>query len=584
VIPTLPAVSEGWPISEPLLSPHAARALHRTGRRHLGDLVGLTSEDLRAHGAGARGAHAAIQVLQTLAGLPPGRLARLCEPGCPPAAVQAGENAVAARWPALPIEVIAALCAANAVDDEIIALTADLDARKRAMVHARWGLEAPPATLEEVGRAAGITRERARQIIAVKEQQLQSATFRMPLASAAIADLDEVGGALPSPFFETLLRNGVAPASSAAMRLLPHLHRLGGVPEIGYDEDSDLWMTAAGRAAWVDSGRTAELSQRARKVGGLRLRRSGVLPLREADRLSPFGHEHAIRLIGGGRTTFEIHGEYALPQPRRGSTLLRMCRKTLSVTGPLNVEELADALAHSGFRGVDAPLLLLLLEGQADLDVGDGTVAYAPPAGAPDVLSPAERAGVRLLDDAGGAMLWLDFLDGMVAAGFSAPMASVILRRPAVTRIGPALYALRGRTVASETVRRLRRRRAELAGGGVLRSVSVADDEIRAEYLLNRFSMQGVLPAPPQLRGSPREWTVRLSGDQAVGLRVANGFMWPLRHWLARAHLRPGDRIRAVFRPATCEVNFETAVSREAPPRATSREAQILRSLFGDDL
>jgi RNA polymerase primary sigma factor len=72
--------------------------------------------------------------------------------------------------------------------DDILEVLDQLDGRERDVVRMRFGLDdAKPATLEEVGRRFGVTRERVRQI-----ESRTMAKLRHPLRSEKLRDyLDE---------------------------------------------------------------------------------------------------------------------------------------------------------------------------------------------------------------------------------------------------------------------------------------------------------------------------------------------------------------------------------------------------------
>jgi hypothetical protein len=97
----------------------------------------------------------------------------------------------------------------------------------------------------------------------------------------------------------------------------------------------------------------------------------------------------------------------------------------------------------------------------------------------------------------------LEFRGSHGRSRFSAPMAAVVLRKPAVHRISSAIYVLRGRELDRRYVARLRTRRRVRMGRGMIQQVARNDEcDIVVHYVLYRFAMQGVISKPRELKGS----------------------------------------------------------------------------------
>lgn len=575
LVPPLPEIVARTSIAAPLLPLRAANALRRTGVRMLGELSGWRFADFLIDGLGTASIAETIHVLETLRVAPANRLARLSR----------GEPFTV---PNLPIEVIVALMHAKSVDDEIRALLADLDERNRALILARWGYGAHGArTLEDVGAAFGITRERARQIVATKESQLAASGVRLPLASTLVNDLDEAGGALPDADYHVLLRYGQVAVSAAAIRMLPQLFALGLVPEIGYDKATRLWMTRSGRARVDERDDVRKLATAARARAARYLRRLGAVPLRVVDGLSPFGREHAVSLLEVNGAEFVLLSGFALRLPMRDSRLLRQIRKAVVATGGLDVSELLPGLRASGLS-IDHSLLEAVLDRSPDLVTTGSRVRASAGLDRDLVLSPAESAGLELIEAHGGAMSWWDFIDGMKATGFSAPMAALVLRKPWMKRLGPAMYGLRGRDHDPGTVARLDGHRKRQMRRRVIQRKSITETGVvLVTYRLNRFALQGVLPVPAEVSRAGGRWSAVLRDGRTVRTKVSKGFMWPLQTLMSRVHLEPGDELEVRFdlpkRIARLERTGRHSREREVM-QPSSREEQILRALFGDDL
>jgi hypothetical protein len=489
--------------------------------------------------------------------------------------------------PLLPAQMLAALCYATSVDEEIQALVCGLPERNRELVFARWGFRRHEVqTLDELGREFGITRERTRQLVAATERQIADSGLRLPAASAVVQDLDEAGGALTDADYALVLRYGAVSITPTAIGTLPVLHQMKCVPLVVFDRDAALWLTASGRERVVARGEARRMRIEARHVAGRHLRRVGAVPFSVLDTLSPFGREHATALIADAGFGFIEVGDHSLRLPVNDSALLRQCRKTLVATGLLAIDELHHGLRRNGFN-VTRELLNEVLVRCPDFVVRGIHVQLARSVKRDGVLSPAEAAGIALFHQNGGAMLWWDFLEAMVQAGFSAAMATIVLRRPAIRRVGPSTYALRGGNVGPGTLAELSARRRKLARRSAADSVVGTDGgHVVMDYVLDRFALEGYLPAPRQLRGLSRAWTAAYPDGRVARLKVSRGVVGPLRSFFSQYGLMPRDTVRVVFDPAALHARFEVTGRRPASQtsRPKSHEEQILQALFGSDL
>jgi hypothetical protein len=254
-VPALPRVIADTPAVAPIIPSRLATALRAEGVSSLGGIQGWTVDRLmRLEGAGFSSATTAVTSLRRLATFPPDRLEQLSWPTGP------------RSLPLLPPETIGALCYATTVEEEIEALVCDLPERNRDLVFARWGFRLDEVrTLDEIGREYGITRERARQLVAVTECQIANSGLRLPLASGAVEDLDEAGGALTDADYTLLLRYGLVSITPAAVRMLPALHEMNCVPQIAFGRDAQLWLTAVGRERLLAGGDAHRIRQAARR-------------------------------------------------------------------------------------------------------------------------------------------------------------------------------------------------------------------------------------------------------------------------------------------------------------------------------
>jgi len=126
-----------------------------------------------------------------------------------------------------------------------------------------------------------------------------------------------------------------------------------------------------------------------------------------------------------------------------------------------------------------------------------------------------------------------------------------------------------------------------LVGRRIIRTTAVtAHGEIHATYTLNRFALQGVLPVPRELRSVPGTWTARLPDGRSSTVKVSKGFMWPFQSILKSFRLKPGDELNLVFASLDRSLRIDVAgwpVSSDRR-KPVSKEQQLLRALFGDDI
>lgn len=387
------------------------------------------------------------------------------------------------------------------------------------------------------------------------------------------------------------MRFSAVPASPAVLRVLPALARIGCIPEVRYDAKVDLWTTQHGRITWHDSGRAREIRSVVRRAALAHLRITGAVPVASIESISPFGLDHARSLLEqDGRQSDQCY-RHILLTPQRDCALLRQCRKTLCATGPLPIDELISGLRRTRFVDVEPKLLRVLLTRAGGFSFEGDVISLIGSVDTSAILSPAEQLGFALLRENAGAMVWWDFVEAMVAGGFSAPMASIVVRRAAVRSIGPGIYGLRGIEIPRDRWRALRRRRRELAGDHkVLTHVRILEpDVIEATYVLNRFSLQGVVPTPKSFDRTPAVWTAEFPDGSMAPLKSGNGFLWSLAPYFRKlaGGGRVGARIVARFHLVRRVVTVGSPTEPEAHsalPPARSRQEQIARAVFNGDV
>ncbi|MGH7472014.1 MAG: hypothetical protein ACRENP_29020, partial [Longimicrobiales bacterium] len=301
-LPSFDLLSHAW-LHDGIAHPKTTVVLNQRGIRQVGQATERSVNDLVSLGLSFSSAARLHEMIRKLLALPPGRLRQ----------IGFMDNADRYQLPRLPAEAIISLCYAASVDDEIEALVWDQNPRNSEAVLARWGYRHDgPMTLEAVGAAFGVTRERARQVVQRQEEDLIRSRVTLPFASGLIHDLEEAGGALPDDNFRTLLRYGLIEVSPQALTLLPELARLGCVPTVSYRADVDLWFTTTGATEWMESGKVDGIKEAARQAARPTLRSLGAVSVLGIQDCSPFGLEHVLHLIRPANSELVRVGHWAV--------------------------------------------------------------------------------------------------------------------------------------------------------------------------------------------------------------------------------------------------------------------------------
>jgi hypothetical protein len=544
----IPGDFAGSPVSALGLPPKSISALLSRGIHTLGDLRGLTLHSVQTRLNLAAGpAQRLASALESLLSIDPAWLRK----------VSRGGDAEAFLLPKCGPGVLAALRRADDAAEELDALLGGFVDRDRRFLLSRWCyFDSAQPTLDSLASEAGITRERVRQIIERAEQQLQASEIVLPHASLLVAVLRDAGGLLTTQQFqERIARSGLR-AEAGLIRALPHLARLKLVPRVAFDTDLDLWVTGPGEDL-VASGRLSDVLRRVSRFLKRQLRTRSCIDLDTLSGKLPFGAEHALKLAAPRCTGAEWVGAYGIPVPLTRSKLTNAALKLLAVSRSLPLEQTHVALGRVLGPAVPPPEVLgrvLALHPQIVLEENrvraDGSLL-------PDeVLSAAERTAVALFAAGGNVLLAGNFIDAMIRSGFSLPMASVILRRPYVRRIGAGIYGLRGHPIHRDTVRSRIQERSRERNRNVVTS-QMAGDQVVVRYRLTRFSRTGVLAQPKELRGISGIWTSHFPDGTEAPLKLDNGFVWTIQPWLKQLKAVEGDFVIGAFRPAVRQVSWE---------------------------
>lgn len=226
--------------------PRLIAALRAAGCSSVADVLEMRTEEISGvAGFGPRTARALQQMIRRLAAIPADRLRSI-------GGAIGGEGF---PLPRVDARILCAVALADSAEEEIYGLVLGPPVRDSLLLLKRWGLLAwPIPTLEELGRAEGLTRERVRQVVARQETRLRGSGLHLPRASALAKAVVSVATGR-----ERARASEDPQLSSAALvpvlRTLPALARLGlvQVPSPVSVASADEQFTLDMRHAFVGS-------------------------------------------------------------------------------------------------------------------------------------------------------------------------------------------------------------------------------------------------------------------------------------------------------------------------------------------
>jgi sigma-70-like protein len=545
---SIPAILRPYRLSA-CLPLDTANALSRSGISVLGDLEGRALDQLaQLDNIGTGRVQQVAEALHQLLVMHDSDLAKLSQ-----------AHFDGRPLPSVPPAMLARLLGARSLATEVEALLYGLSQRNAVMVGDMWSFKrGTRATLEEVGRKHGITRERVRQILAKQERFLASSGLRLPIGSAVTDVLDRAGGALPTPELISRCRERGVEVDRLSLSVLPSLARLGLVDAVLWSDDYKLWLTAKGEKEWLGDGAASRLMKARRAEARKELGRIGAVETQRVSALSPFGLQHGIWLLLRRQERVIQVGNHTIPVPSRDSTLIGTVRKLLAVAPTLLMSDIFSALERA-HRVSPPPLDVVraILENHPPFVVNGDDVRSRDPLDRRLVLSDGELAAVAVFEREGGVLLWSEAVDGLVAAGLSKASAAIYLGGPLFVRRFVAIYTLRGRSVDANLLRRKKKAWLDSRAENVVDARRESVDRLVARIKLTRFTLQGVLPTPLELRSGRREWRARFPDGRQSVVKVTRNFIWPLSRWLQRCEAVAGDLVVATFFLAEGLIEFD---------------------------
>lgn len=549
----LPAELHGWPLSILGLSVRLANSLKRLGVVVLGDLQDRTGAQLiNTAGLGVTGIQQIHVSIEHLTAIP--NVQDL---------VQRDGNGQS-LVPRLSARVLTAVAAARTLGEEFEALLTELPERNASLVRERWASFDAGSTLDSIGHRHGLTRERVRQIVERHKKLVLTSNLRLPIAGRIVDLVEHAGGALTTPHLVRLLESEGLKTTRQELGILQTLSEMGVTGgRLIYSARHRLWLSDSGVARWINTHQLDEMNRSLKSRVRKRLARSGAVGRSDIRGLSPFGLSHALSVALRGKPRALRVGAYLLPVPSLNTPVTRNVMKMLAVTPLLNVTDVHAGLSQSA--RLDVPpieVLLAELANHRDFVVSGEMVSAAKPPVREEVLSPSEQVIVSAMESSGGLLLWNEFTDAIQRAGFSFPMATVLLRQPFVVRRAIGIYGFRGRAVDPSLMRRKVRERQLARQNEVMRVRKLGADVLEVQFTLTPFSIQGVLATPSEIRRAGIvHWRGVFAGRERP-LVAKNGFIYNLSRWLRDVGASVGDVVIATFYLGEARVEFNEPLLR----------------------
>ncbi len=250
---------------------------------------------------------------------------------------------------------------------------------------------------------------------------------------------------------------------------------------------------------------------------------------------------------------------YSVPIPSRDSTLAGTVRKMLAVTPTLSLADIFSGLerAHRVRPLPPIEVVRSILAHDPSLVADGDAVRSAVPLDRRSVLSDGELGAVEVFEREGGVLLWTEAMDGLVATGLSKASAAIYLAGPLFVRRFVAIYTLRGRQVDAALLRRKKRIWRESRAEDAVEARWEGADRLVVRIRLTRFTLQGVLPAPRELKSVRREWRARFPDGRQSVVKVTRNFIWPLSRWLQQCEAVEGDVVVVTFFLAEGLIEFD---------------------------
>lgn len=418
----------------------------------------------------------------------------------------------------------------------------------------------PGYTLEEVGQADGVTRERVRQVVA-KTCKAMKRRFNPPSALTNALALALDGAPVSQAQFDAGLRESGLASESFSFTGLRNAAEVFALP-------FPLSTVRIGETSFLAAPEVAaSLPELRRRTTKLIARRGCIyLPsvLGAGKGSAPEPRRDLLRtLLASDQSFSALDADRSWWwRPEKVKTgrnrLVNNIRKVIAAAGSISLGELRNAVRRSHRADLFAPparILEAICAALPEVQVSEGQVAGRPGHDWSAELSPTEHIMLRILNDAGGALPRTRLFEQAEAAGIGADSLgvattySVILWRPAA-----GVYALVGVPLPPGTIEDLQSEPSP-ERGALVASHWTKDGKIALAYRLSEASVRsGVVTAPAAFRDFlARGFRILLDGVPEGNVILRTGGLAGLRPVLRASGAESGDALLLVLDSGTAE-------------------------------
>lgn len=425
--------------------------------------------------------------------------------------------------------------------------------RNAEMTLARLGFgPEAPQTLQQVGEAYGLTRERVRQVGNRSLRRIKS-EMRGPLPRLDSAlDLLSAHCPLDQDEADSLLLKAGLTATGVSLAGLETACRLFG--------NGELEVRRVGSAAVLDSrfeGRAVSEHGWAEALSVARKACSAAGAATVADIAARVWDHYREWEVDDAEALVRLvvrHEDFIILddatgwfwRPKGRNRLLNNIRRVLSVVDAVDARELRRCVRREyRMHGYAPPsrVLVALARSSAMLDTDGESIWSKRPVSRTEALSDTERTLVDLLAASGGVMSSRDIEPAVLTLGVGRPaLYRALSYSPVIRKYGAAVYGVIGAQPSAALVERLesrgpRRRVLEECGW-------LEDGRPWLIYRLSESSIaSGVLPVPASLREFMEgEYDLASSTGEMLGTFVSKGYScWGLGPPFRRFGIEHGD-------------------------------------------
>jgi Bacterial RNA polymerase, alpha chain C terminal domain len=447
------------------------------------------------------------------------------------------------------------------IEAVLLQLLRSLTSRRNAeMLQRFYGWDGlGPRTLESVGREYEVTRERVRQIAARFEKRHRS--------WLNIGDLDLVARAVSHVRSRCPCRADLVEREFCDLKISERPFRVEGLLSAWrfLDGGPPFEVALIEDVRFVILVGTAGVGRSVLQIARQLVEHWGCTTLEEVCEQASTERDFVEQLLGVG-DDFEWLDQdrrwfWLRARPR--NRLLNQIQKVLSVTNPIDVGELRDAVGrHHRMAGFAPPreVLLQLCDRASGYGVTGRKVSAWPPINPATVLSENEMTLFRVLKRLGSVASKDELEENCIGVGMNRNSFNIYLSySPIIARYDKGVYGLIGsEEVSAGAVEALRApaqaKRALLDHGWT------PDGRIWVAYRLSRSNLgSGLFHVPAAIREFIEgNFKLQSAGGNGLGeLKVRDGTLWGLGKVFERRGGEVGDTFVACFNATTREASIE---------------------------